>query len=57
MKKKVYLSNIEWEKVYEDKGGVKATIVFNDLMTYEEYKKLLNSIYFLLEILGDKENE
>ena len=55
MKKKVYLSNIEWEKVYEDKGGVKATIVFKDLMTYEEYEKLLNSIYFLLEILGDKE--
>ncbi len=57
MKKKVYLTNIKWKPIYEDKGGVTASLVFSDLITLEEYNRLLNFTHFLLEILGGKDEE
>ena len=48
MNKKVYLSNLEWVKTHDNMGGVKAEIVFNDNMTYDEYKELHDKTYYVL---------
>ena len=48
MNKKVYLSDLEWTKTHDNMGGVKANIVFNDNMTYDEYKELHDKTYYVL---------
>lgn len=44
----VYLSNLEWTRVHDDMGGVIGNIIFDKLMTYEDYQRLSNSTHFIL---------
>ena len=44
----VYLSDLEWTKTHDNMGGVMGNIVFKDVMSYEEYRKLLKTTYFTL---------
>lgn len=44
----VYLSNLEWTRVHGNMGGVVGNIVFNKLMTHEDYQRLSNSTHFIL---------
>ena len=44
MNKKVYLSDPEWTKTHDNLGGVKADIVFDNPMEYEEYDKEFNDM-------------
>ena len=48
MNKQVYLSNLEWKKTHDNMGGVKASLIFKDNMSYEEYKELCKKIFFIL---------
>lgn len=57
MEKEVYLSDIEWSKMYNNVGGVTATLVFKEPITFEEYEKLYNKKYILVEVLENKEIE
>lgn len=50
---KAFLENIDWNKVNNDKGGVSAKIVFNDLITIDEFHKLFDNVnVFEVEILN-----
>ena len=46
--KEIYLSNLEWTKIYDNMGGVMGNTVFKDSISYEEYQKLFKSNYFVL---------
>ena len=48
MNKEIYLSNLEWIKTHDDIGGVMGNLIFKDNMSYEEYKELAKSGYFVL---------
>ena len=48
MKRKVYLCNLSYEQIHDDIGGVRGTIVFDEPMTYDEFKKICNERYFIL---------
>ena len=59
MNKKVYLCDLDFTRIktgYKNdgtpdfmvKGGVKATIVFNNTMSYDEFKKIRDNTYFYL---------
>lgn len=44
----VYLSNLEWSRVRGDMGGVVGNIIFDKLMTHEDYQRLSNNTHFML---------
>lgn len=59
MNKKVYLCDLDFTRIktgYKNdgtpnfmvKGGVKANIVFNNTMSYDEFKKIRDNTYFYL---------
>ncbi len=59
MNKKVYLCDLKWTKLLKGhnidgtpdflgKGGLKATIVFNDIIPYDEVEKIRDNNYFYL---------
>ena len=48
MSKEVYLSNLEWTKTHDNIGGVMGNVVFKDNISYEEYEKLFDTVYYIL---------
>lgn len=59
MNKPVYLCNLTWAKLlnghdvdgtpnFSDKGGVHGKLVFNNTMTYEEYRKINDKVFLFL---------
>lgn len=55
--KLVYLYNLEWSKIHDDIGGASANIVFNNRMSYDEYKQLISKKYFILRDMEDAESD
>ena len=48
MSEEVYLSNLEWTKTHDNVGGVKGNIILKNCISYENYRKLFNTTYYIL---------
>lgn len=48
MSEEVYLSNLEWTKTHDNIGCVMGNVVLKNSKSYEEYKKLLDTTYYIL---------
>ena len=54
MRYEVYLTNFEWNKIEDNLGGVTGNIVLKNSISHEEFEKLINKKYLLLEEKQDK---